>query len=302
MRINLSGWSDQQLVLYLAPSHEGAIFQLAGGANVAGLFSWPRRGRNLDVPEADENSILQGKIPVHVAIIMDGNGRWARKRGLPRIAGHKAGADAIRDIVRFCGEAGIRFLTLYAFSTENWKRPHDEVEGLMNLLLEYLDKETPELHKNGVRIRFLGALAELRPSIRSAISVAEEHTSNNSGLQLNIAVNYGSRPEMVRAVRLIAEKYRSGELASLDSITEETISEHLYTAGMPDPDLLIRPGEELRLSNFLLWQSAYTEIWTTSILWPDFRRAQLIHAIADFQKRERRYGNVGSEAGEEKGD
>ena len=298
VRINLSGWSDQQLVLYLAPSHEGAIFQLAGGAEVAGLLKWLRGSRAKDVSEAADDTIQEGKVPLHIAIIMDGNGRWAKKRGLPRIAGHKAGADAIRDIVRYCGEAGIRYLTLYAFSTENWKRPKDEVEGLMNLLFEYLDKETPELHKNGVRIRFLGALEDLRPALQSAIAKAEEYTANNKTLQLNIAVNYGSRPEMVRAVRLIAEKYHQGELESLESITEETISNHLYTAGIPDPDLLIRPGQELRLSNFLLWQSAYTELWTTDILWPDFRRAQLIRAIADYQNRERRYGNVDSEAGE----
>ena len=265
---------------------------------MAGIFNWLGWGREKREPAAAKNRIMTGKMPVHVAIIMDGNGRWARRRGLPRIAGHKAGADSIRDIVQFCGEAKIQVLTLYAFSTENWNRPKEEVEGLMNLLLEYLERETSELHKNEVRIRFLGNLEVLRASIREAITAAEDYTRENKGLQLNIAVNYGSRPELVRAVRQIAEKYQQGELTSLENITEETISGHLYTAGMPDPDLMIRPGRELRLSNFLLWQSAYAEFWTTDVLWPDFRRQHLLEAISDFQKRERRYGTIGNEAGE----
>ena len=269
---------------------------------MAGILDWLRPKAKKHTGTITEEQIKEGPLPVHVAIIMDGNGRWARRRALPRIAGHKAGADSIRDIVRFCGEIGVRVLTLYAFSTENWNRPKEEVEGLMDLLLEYLARETEELHENGVRLKFLGSHGKLRTSIQEAIHHAEDYTRENTQLLLNIAVNYGSRQEILRAVRQIAEKYKNGEFESLERITEETLADHLDTAGMPDPDLLIRPGQEMRLSNFLLWQSAYSEFWSTEVLWPDFRRSHMIQAIADFQKRERRFGAVSTEAGDRQND
>ncbi len=241
---------------------------------------------------------LTGPVPTHIAIIMDGNGRWAQKRGLPRLAGHKAGADAIRDIVRFCAEIDVKMLTLYAFSTENWNRPKDEVEGLMKLLLEYLGKETEALHENGVRIHFLGDMDELPAGIQKAVQVAQEYTEKNTRLQLNIALNYGSRPEMVRAVRHIAKKYEDGEIGGLDDITEQTVSDHLFTAGMPDPDLIIRPGKEMRLSNFLLWQSAYAEFYPVDVLWPDFKPEHLRAAIAEYSQRDRRFGSIKVKAGD----
>ncbi len=231
------------------------------------------------------------RVPRHVAIIMDGNGRWAQKRGLPRPFGHRAGAEALRAIVRTAAELGVGVLTTYAFSTENWKRPAEEVDLLMKLFSDYLDNEIDELGANGIRLRFSGQTDALSPGLRAKIAQAEATTAANGGLVLNIAVNYGGRAEITRAVRLIAADVASGALAPGD-IDEATISRHMYTAGLPDPDLLIRPAGDQRLSNFLLWQAAYAEFWFTDINWPDFRPEHLIAAVADFQRRDRRFGGL----------
>ncbi|NPV52268.1 MAG: isoprenyl transferase [Firmicutes bacterium] len=235
------------------------------------------------------NGLDRDRIPSHIAIIMDGNGRWARERGLPRIAGHKAGVDKVREIVSACGELGVRFLTLYAFSTENWRRPPDEVSGLMSLFRETLEQEMLSLVEKNVRLRVIGRRDGLPLPLRNLIANVEEKTRASGGLQLNLAVNYGGRAEILDAVRSICEGVLAGDI-DLPSIDEQLISDHLYTAGLPDPDLLIRTSGEMRLSNFLLWQVAYTELWTTPTLWPDFTREELYRAIHDYQGRERRFG------------
>ena len=233
-------------------------------------------------------------LPRHIAIIMDGNGRWAQARGLPRIAGHRQGAEAVRRTVRAAGELGIPYLTLFGFSSENWKRPIEEVGDLMGLLRHYLRGEIAELHKNGVRLRVIGDLARLAPDIVTLIVNAEALTRDNPGVNLTIALSYGGRAEIVAAVRAIAAKAANGGLAP-EAIDETAISRHLFTDGMPDPDLLIRTSGEQRISNFLLWQCAYSELVFTKTLWPDFGQADLVQAIADFGCRERRYGaSVGS--------
>lgn len=231
------------------------------------------------------------ELPKHIAIIMDGNGRWALEKGLPRVQGHQAGVDSIRDIVRACGEIGIRYLTLYAFSTENWARPKEEVSFLMGLLSAYLDRELEEIKKNNIRFTPIGRVSDLPAEIQKKINRNVEETRKNTGLRLMLALSYSSRLELVDAVKTIAGKVRSGELA-LDQITPETVSDHLYTAGVPDPDLLIRTSGEMRISNFLLWQLSYTEIYVTEKLWPDFRRPDLLAAIEAYQKRERRFGRT----------
>lgn len=234
------------------------------------------------------------RLPRHVAIIMDGNGRWARRRGLPRVAGHRAGAEALRGVVKSCIEAGIEVLTVYAFSTENWKRPPEEVTSLMDLLVEYLRKELSELKQNGVRIQAIGDLSPLPEAARKELLKAQEETEQESTLVLNIAVNYGGRAELVRAARLIGQAVAEGSLRP-EEISEETIAGYLYTAGLPDPDLIIRPSGEMRLSNFLLWQSAYSEFWVTPTLWPDFTPKEFWAAILDYQKRHRRFGGLDNE-------
>lgn len=231
------------------------------------------------------------RLPGHIAIIMDGNGRWALRRGLTRSYGHRAGVESLRDVVKICSELGIGVLTLYAFSTENWKRPQEEVNVLMDLLVEYLYKEIEELYQNGVRVHPIGRLAELPASAREAIDMAVQYTRDNKGLTLNLALNYGGRNEIVDAVRAIATKFANGSL-SIDQIGERAISDHLYTVGQPDPDLLIRPSGDLRISNFLLWQLAYTEFWFSSVMWPDFRRIHVLRALVDYQQRERRFGGL----------
>lgn len=235
--------------------------------------------------------IDRSRLPRHVAIIMDGNGRWAQRRGLPRTFGHRAGVESLRDIVRLCVELGIKYLTVYAFSTENWRRPREEVSTLMSLLIEYLQREIEELCANDIRINPIGNIEELPAAAREAVLAARERSRQNRGLIFNVALNYGSRRELVEAVRVLAEKVRRGELTPAE-ITAQTISDHLYTAGQPDPDLLIRPSGDYRVSNFLLWQLAYTEFWLTPVLWPDFRRLHLLQAILDFQSRERRFGGL----------
>ena len=243
----------------------------------------------------DEEDLLRvidfARLPRHVAIIMDGNGRWARQRNKHRVEGHRAGIHAVRDTVETAARLGLEVLTLYAFSIENWKRPETEVSVLMGLLKHYLRSELDTLLKNNIRFRVVGRARELAPEIREELARAEERTAGDSGLQFNIALNYGGRAEITDAVQgLFAELLKDGR--SPEAIDEEALSRHLYTAGQPDPDLLIRTSGELRISNFLLWQIAYSEIWVTDVLWPDFRRRHLLQAIVDFQKRERRYGGI----------
>ncbi len=243
----------------------------------------------------DEEDFLRvidfARLPRHVAIIMDGNGRWAQLRSKHRVEGHRAGIQAVRDTVETAARLGLEVLTLYAFSIENWKRPESEVTTLMGLLKHYLRSELDTLLKNNIRFRVVGRGDELAPDIRQELARAEERTALSSGLQFNIALNYGGRAEITDAVkRLFAELLREGRTP--EAIDEQALASHLYTAGQPDPDLLIRTSGELRVSNFLLWQIAYSEIWVTEVLWPDFRRRHLLQAIVEFQKRERRYGGI----------
>jgi len=235
--------------------------------------------------------IDKSKLPVHIAIIMDGNGRWAKRRGLSRSVGHKEGSKTLKKIVKYCDTLGIKYLTVYAFSTENWKRPKDEVDTLMSLLLEYLKNAEKELGGNSVRIRVIGNIKGLSPEIQNEIERVTKSTEKNTGICLNIALNYGSRSEITEAVKEIAKDVKKG-MVEISDIDENVISSRLYTSGIPDPDLLIRTSGEMRISNFLLWQSAYSEFWYTNVLWPDFSEADLLQAIADYQVRNRRYGGV----------
>ncbi|MBI1883700.1 MAG: isoprenyl transferase [Chlamydiae bacterium] len=231
------------------------------------------------------------KIPEHIAIIMDGNGRWARAKGWPRLEGHRSGIQAVRDVVRACGQWGVKFLTLYSFSAENWKRPGDEVKGLMFLLKTFLKMELNELMKNRVRLMAIGRLDQLPADVRKELASSIEKTKNNSGLSLVLALSYGGRSEIVDAVRRVADDIKSEKLQS-SAIDETSFSNYLYTQGIPDPDLLVRTSGELRISNFLLWQISYAEIWVTETLWPDFKRDELWKAIEDFSRRQRRFGEV----------
>jgi len=229
------------------------------------------------------------KLPGHIAIRMDGNGRWAEKHMLGRIAGHRKGAESVRITVRTCREIGIKYLTLYAFSVENWLRPSDEVAALMELLETFLRTELSELLENDIRLTTIGNISALRLPVKEILRDAIEKTANNKGMVLNLALSYGSRDEIVEAVKKILMDVQAGKLR-VQNVSKELFSNYLYTSGMPDPDLLIRTSGEYRLSNFLLWQSAYTEFYFADVLWPDFRRKHLIAAIADFQSRERRFG------------
>ncbi len=227
--------------------------------------------------------------PRHVAVIMDGNGRWAAKRGLPRVAGHAAGAKAVRELVPAAAELGIEVLTIYSFSSENWRRPAEEVSALMELFVEVLEREVDELDRAGVRILVLGKREGLPEPTRAAFDRAERRTADNREMTLCVALNYGSRAEMVDSVRDIARRVSEGSLGPAD-IGEADIEAGLYTAGLPDPDLVIRTSGEMRVSNFLLWQIAYSEIWVTPVLWPDFKRVDLLRAVVEYQGRHRRYG------------
>jgi len=231
------------------------------------------------------------RLPRHVAVIMDGNGRWAQKRHLPRIAGHRSGTQSARTTIETCARLKIEALTLYAFSVENWRRPKTEIDFLMALLREYLRKEMPLLQKNEIRMRFLGRLDELPAAVQKDAREAMEKTAGNKGMELCVALNYGGRAEIVDAMNAILSE-RNGH-GTHHEITEEQLSRHLYTQGLPDPDLLIRTSGEMRVSNFLLWQIAYAEIFVTETLWPDFNRARLLEALLEYQKRERRYGGIG---------
>lgn len=230
-------------------------------------------------------------IPAHVAIIMDGNGRWAQKKGLPRTFGHRKGMEALERTVEAALDFNIKYLTFYAFSTENWKRPLEEVGMLMNLLIEFVDKKIAELDRQGVRVRHIGSREHVAPKVLEKIKLAEERTSHNDRLILNLAFNYGSRQEITMAVQKIAQKVQIGEI-SPSEITPETINNFLMTADMPDPDLLIRTGGEMRISNYLLWQIAYSEIYITDIFWPDFTKDDFLEALLAYQKRDRRYGGL----------
>jgi len=236
------------------------------------------------------------RLPDHVAIIMDGNGRWAERRHLPRIAGHRAGVKAARGVIETCAQLHLPCLTLYAFSLENWRRPQTEVDFLMRLLRDYLKRELPAIHKNNIRMVFIGRQAQLPEGVRKDITEAMRFTEGNTGMKLVVALNYGGRAELTDAFNaLLAEVNEArGEGGTSFRANEDDISKHLYTAGLPDPDLLIRTSGEMRVSNFLLWQIAYAEIYVTEALWPDFSRARLIEALIEYQKRERRYGGLGA--------
>lgn len=244
------------------------------------------RSKNPVAPAA-----LSEAAPKHVAVIMDGNGRWAQSRGLPRTAGHKKGADTLHTILQACRDFGVECLTIYAFSSENWRRPQAEIRDLMELLRQYLAREVPTMNKNGVRMRFIGDMSLLEHDIRQTIAEAERITEKNHSFTLTVALSYGGREELTRAARKLAERVKSGEIEPQD-INEERIAQSLDTAGLPEPDLLIRTGGEQRISNFLLWQSAYTEFYFTPVLWPDFSVADFKQALDEFSRRERRYGTA----------
>lgn len=236
-------------------------------------------------------SLDRSRLPCHVAIIMDGNGRWATSRSLPRMEGHRAGVRALRETVEACGELGIKFLTVYVFSTENWERPGDEVGSLMDLLIHVLDTELPRLEKHGVRLRVIGDRRRLPARVNRKIDEALKRVPENGRLVLCVALNYGGRAEIVQAAKRLADDVAAG-VVSLDEVDERRFASYLYTADIPDPDLIIRTGGEHRISNFLLWQAAYAELWLTPVFWPDFRRIHLYSAILDFQRRQRRFGRV----------
>jgi undecaprenyl diphosphate synthase len=250
------------------------------------LFSRKNKGRR-DNPATPDFS----RLPRHIAIIMDGNGRWAAARGLPRTAGHRAGSENFRKIATLCNDIGIGYLTVYAFSTENWLRPKTEVDAIMSLFREYLLEACEELTKKNITLRIIGDQSPLSDEIKSLIRETDRLSIGNTGLHVNVCLNYGGRDEILRAARKLAQSAADGELDP-DSITPELFAENLFTAGIPDPDLIIRPSGELRISNFLLWQSAYAEYYYTSLMWPDFDRDELFRAIIDFQGRKRRYGGV----------
>ena len=249
------------------------------------FFKARKKEQNNNI-ELDYNNI-----PEHVAIIMDGNGRWAKQRNMPRTMGHKAGVETIRRIVKEADRLGIKYITLYAFSTENWKRPKDEVNALMKLLVQYLKSEVTELHKNGVVLKVLGDIEALQEECKKEIEDSIELTKNNTGLVLNVAFNYGGRDEIIRAVKNIVSDIQS-EKINKENINQDLFSEYLYTKDSPDPDLIIRPSGEQRISNFLLWQCAYSEFWYSNVNWPDFSEKDLQQAIYDYQNRDRRYGGV----------
>ena len=243
---------------------------------------------------SDNPALHPESLPQHIAIIMDGNGRWAKKRSLNRIRGHREGTESVRDIVRACREIGIKVLTLYAFSTENWNRPPQEVAALMKLLKTFLKSELPEMMENGICLNAIGDIERFPDDVLDVLHEVTETTRKNQGMILNLALSYGGRHEIVRAAQHIAREVEDGRLQP-EKITEELFSSYLYTHGMPDPDLLIRTSGEMRISNFLLWQIAYTEISVTETLWPEFRREELILILRDYQKRERRFGLTGDQ-------
>lgn len=255
------------------------------------MFNFLRKPKSI---EESQIGLDMDRIPKHIGIIMDGNGRWAKERNLPRTMGHKAGVETIRRILKECNRLGVRYLTLYAFSTENWKRPKDEVSALMTLLVDYLKGELDELHRNDVVINYVGNITKLPQLAQEALMSAKEKTRDNTGVQMNLALNYGGREEILHGVRDVVRAVSAGEL-NIEDLTEESFKDYLYTKGQPDPELIIRPSGELRISNFLLYQGAYSELWFNKINWPDFTEEHLRMAISDYQKRDRRFGGVKSE-------
>lgn len=231
------------------------------------------------------------KIPVHIAIIMDGNGRWARTKGRPRIEGHRAGINTVREIVKACSQIGVKYLTLYSFSVDNWKRPSREVAALMRLLQFFLRREIKMLNENNVRLTAIGRLIDLPLGVRKELNYVSEKTAKNTGLNLNLALSYGGRTEIIEAIRRIGQDLKNNNI-KIEEIDEKSFSNYLYTKNIPDPELLIRTSGELRVSNFLLWQISYSEIWVTKTLWPDFDKKELLEAIEDFSKRQRRFGGL----------
>lgn len=246
---------------------------------------------NSENTKDDDFKLDMEKIPEHIGIIMDGNGRWAKAKGYPRTVGHKAGVETIRRILKEAQRLGVKYITLYAFSTENWKRPKEEVGALMKLLVQYFRLELNELHENGVVVNTIGDISKLPKECIEEIKKAKEKTKNNTGIVMNLALNYGGRDEIVRAIKLLTKDVAEGKI-SAEEIDEKSIENYLYTAGMPDPDMIIRPSGEQRLSNFLLWQCAYSEFWYSDINWPDFTEQDLRRAIFDFQNRDRRFGGI----------
>jgi len=240
----------------------------------------------------DINGLDRSTLPSHIAVIMDGNGRWAKKKLLNRINGHEKGADTVRMVVRTCREIGISYLTLYAFSTENWQRPKAEVSALMVLLKKFLVSEKKDMEDNNIRFNVIGEKERLPAAVSDEIRKTIDATKKNDGMCLNLALSYGGRAEITKAVKEIAGKVKDGRISSADLISQEIVAQHLYTAAMPDPELLIRTSGEMRISNFLLWQIAYTEIHVTNTLWPDFTKDELIQIIKEYQKRDRRFGRV----------
>jgi undecaprenyl diphosphate synthase len=251
----------------------------------------PEQDTDLQERALRDEILAAGGVPKHVAVIMDGNGRWANARGLPRLVGHRASKKSVRQVVEGCRELGVRVLTLYTFSMENWNRPAEEVAALMSFLEETLVGERDELKKNDVRLEAIGRIGDLSPRVQSALGETKKYLSGCKGLLLVLALSYGGRTEIVDCVNSILAEIRTG--GAIDTITEADIERHLYTAGLPDPDLLIRTGGEKRISNFLLWQLAYGELWLTDLMWPDFRKTHLFRAVRDYQTRERRFGRVG---------
>ena len=241
--------------------------------------------------QAGEAELDLSRLPKHIGIIMDGNGRWAQKRGLPRTAGHSAGSEAFQRAAEHLSDLGVNYFTVYAFSTENWKRPQEEVGAIMGLLDRYLHKAIREMAQKNIRLRFFGDLSPLSDSLKTLIAETDSISASTSGMQVNVCLNYGGRDELTRAARQLAQECVRGSLRPED-ISEDLVSARLYSAGIPDPDLMIRPGGELRLSNFLLWQNAYSEFYFTDTLWPDMNEAELDRAIAVYQRRKRRYGGI----------
>ena len=259
---------------------------------------WPPKKRSSwrsdGLPSACFVSTDLANVPTHVAVIMDGNGRWAKQRGKPRHTGHRAGVGAVRATVEAAAERGVRYLTLFALSSENWKRPEVEVSNLMSLFVEALRREVGELHRNNVKLKFVGAIGQLSESLRNKIEAAEQKTAGNTGLTLHVAVAYGGRWDIVNAVRTLVSRAQAGEING-DDVDEQAIAGELQLGGVPDPDLLIRTGGEQRISNFLLWNLAYAELWFTEVLWPDFDKNEFARALAAFAKKQRRYGHTGEQ-------
>lgn len=258
---------------------------------IVNIFRKKDEDKNDIISEKDEIIIDKKTVPKHIAIIMDGNGRWAKAKNLPRTFGHKAGVETIRDIVKECNELGVKYLTLYAFSTENWKRPKDEVGTLMSLLVEYLKGEFDELNRNNVVINNIGNISKLPEVCQKELLSAYERTKNNTGLTLNLALNYGGRNDIIQAFKGMHNDIEEGKF-TVEDIDDCKVSEYLYTKGIPDPELMIRTSGEQRLSNYLLWQLAYAEFWFTDTFWPDFTKKELRKAIYDYQNRDRRFGGV----------